>query len=424
MDLFEEGTFHYVNGKLYCEDKAIDEIVAEVGTPVFIYSKKFYVDRYKELEDAVKGLKHSIFYSCKANANLNVMKIISNLGCGIDAYSGGEVFRALKIGVDPKKIMIAGVGKTAEEIKLALDFNLKMIKAESIEEVHLINKIASQMNVTAPVAIRVNPDVDAQTHPYISTGLAENKFGINMQETEEIMVNTPGLDNVLFVGIDMHIGSQITTTSPYIEAVNKMVEFYKKLKAKGVPLEHLDIGGGIGTRYKDEKIFTPVEFANSIKGKLSEIDGEIIFEPGRYLSGNSGILVAEVLYTKKNGPKNFIIVDAAMTELIRPSLYKAYHHVQPIVLSKDREDITADVVGPVCESSDFLAKNRVIQKVEQGDKLAVMTAGAYGMIMSSNYNQRRRPPEVIVDGDKHFVTRSRETYDHLLWDEEIVKELL
>jgi diaminopimelate decarboxylase len=351
------------------------------------------------------------------------MKIISDLGCGIDAYSGGEVFRALRIGVDPKKIMIAGVGKTSQEIKYALENNLKMIKAESSEEIQLINKIASEMNLTAPVAIRVNPDVDAKTHPYISTGLAENKFGISMQETEEILADFSQYKNICFTGLDMHIGSQITTIAPFIEATGKMVDFYKKMKAKGVPLAHLDLGGGIGTRYKDEKVFSPKELADAIMSLISVPDCEVIFEPGRYLSANSGVLITEVLYTKKNNKKNFIIVDAAMTELIRPSLYKAFHYVQPITIIGSRTDIKADIVGPVCESSDFLAKDRIIQQCSQGDKLAVMTAGAYGMIMSSNYNQRRRPPEVIVDGDKFYVTRSRESYEHLLWDEEIVGDL-
>jgi diaminopimelate decarboxylase len=423
MELFEEGKYHYLNGRLNCENVAIEEIVENLGTPVYIYSKNYFIERYKEFEDAFKSVKHSIFYSCKANSNLNVMKIISDLGCGIDAYSGGEVFRALKIGVDPKKIMIAGVGKTAQEIKYALENNLKMIKAESSEEIRLINRIASDMNVIAPVAIRVNPDVDAKTHPYISTGLAENKFGISMQETEEILTNFSGYKNISFTGLDMHIGSQITNIDPYVEATGKMVDFYKKMKAKGVPLAHLDLGGGIGTRYKDEKVFSPKELANAITGLVANLDCELIFEPGRYLSANAGVLVTEVLYTKKNNKKNFIIVDAAMTELIRPSLYKAFHHVQPIKISADRPNIKADIVGPVCESSDFLAKDRTIQQCIQGDKLAVMTAGAYGMIMSSNYNQRRRPPEVIVDGDKFYITRSRESYEHLLWDEEIVGEL-
>jgi diaminopimelate decarboxylase len=423
MELFQEGKYHYLNGELYCEQVAIEEIVEKVGTPLYIYSKNYFIDRYKEFEDAFKNVKHSIFYSCKANSNLNVMKIISDLGCGIDAYSGGEVFRALKIGVDPKKIMIAGVGKTTQEIKFALENNLKMIKAESSEEIQLINRIASDMNVIASVAIRVNPDVDAKTHPYISTGLAENKFGISMQETEEILSNFAGYTNILFTGLDMHIGSQITKIDPYVEATGKMVNFYKKMTAKGVPLAHLDLGGGIGTRYKDEKVFSPKELANAITGLVSDLDCELIFEPGRYLSANAGVLVTEVLYTKKNNKKNFIIVDAAMTELIRPSLYKAFHHIQPIMISGERPDIKADIVGPVCESSDFLAKDRVIQQCRQGDKLAVMTAGAYGMIMSSNYNQRRRPPEVIVDGDKFFITRSRESYEHLLWDEEIVGDL-
>ncbi|MCU7496693.1 MAG: diaminopimelate decarboxylase [Ignavibacteria bacterium] len=420
MDFFEIGTFHYMNNKLYCEHKAVEEIIEEVGTPAYIYSKKHFADQYRTFDEAFKDVKHAIFFAAKANFNLNVLKTFADLGAGIDVNSAGELYRAMKIGVDPSRIILSGVGKTAAEIKLALEHNIKLIKAESFEELLLINKVAGEANTVAHVALRINPNVDPKTHPYISTGLAENKFGIDASEAENVYLEGLKLENVMLTGLDMHIGSQITTIAPYAEAIGKMAELFKKIKSKGVPLQHFDVGGGMGVRYKNENLFLPSDLAEAVKDVLKDLNCEIMFEPGRYLTANGGILVAEVLYTKKNREKNFIIVDASMTELIRPSLYSAYHHVQPIKLTS-RKDIKADIVGPVCESGDFLAKNRTIQECVQGDKLAVMTAGAYGMVMSSNYNGRRRPPEVLVDGDKFYVIRSRESFEHMLWDEELIK---
>ncbi|MGE5402601.1 MAG: diaminopimelate decarboxylase [Ignavibacteriales bacterium] len=420
MELFETGPFHYLNDKLYCEHKAVEEIIEEVGTPAYIYSKNHFTEQYKAFDEAFRDVKHAIFYAAKSNFNLNVMKTFADLGSGIDVNSAGELYRAKKIGLDPSRIILSGVGKTASEIKLALEYNIKLIKAESFEELLLINKVAGQVNAIAPVALRINPDVDPKTHPYISTGLAENKFGIEASQAEEIYTEGAKLENVLLTGIDMHIGSQITSIAPYAEAIAKMAELFKRIKAKGVPLAHFDVGGGMGVRYKNETVFSPEELAAAVKDTLKSLDCEIMFEPGRYFTANGGILVTEVLYTKKNRDKNFIIVDAAMTELIRPSLYSAYHHVQPVRLHS-RKDVTVDIVGPVCESGDFLAKNRALEECQQGEKLAVMTTGAYGMVMSSNYNGRRRPPEILVDGDKFHVTRSRESYEHLLWDEELIK---
>lgn len=422
MELFEPGTFHYLNKQLYCEHRSVAEIADAVGTPVFIYSKKFLVDRYREFDEAFGGVKHSIFFACKSNFNLNIIKILCDLGAGVDVNSGGELYRAIKAGVTPDRIILSGVGKTREEIKLALEYNIKMLKAESWEEIQLINKVAEELSMIAPLAIRVNPDVDAKTHPYISTGLAENKFGITSSEAEELFADAAKLANIHVMGIDMHIGSQITTVEPFVEAVGKMAALYKSIKARGIDIEHFDIGGGIGVRYRKEEVFTPKQLAEALKDVLSEIDCEIVFEPGRYFSANAGILVTEVLFTKSNHGKSFVIVDSAMTELFRPTLYGAYHHIQPVTLTS-RTEIVADIVGPVCESSDFLAKGRLIEKCMPGDRLAIMTAGAYGMVMSSNYNGRRRPPEVIVDGSEFFVTRSRESYEHLLWDEEIVEDL-
>ncbi|MCX6151825.1 MAG: diaminopimelate decarboxylase [Ignavibacteriales bacterium] len=422
MNLLELGSFHYKEKKLYCEQKSVEEIAETVGTPVFIYSKNYLVNQYKEFDKAFVGINHNIFFAIKSNFNLNVIKILLDQGSGVDVNSGGELYRALKAGATPNKILFSGVGKTAEEIKMALQHGVKLIKAESLSETNLIDKIAGEMKKTAPVAIRINPNVDAKTHPYISTGLAENKFGIDSSKAEEIFLECSKLKNIRLCGIDMHIGSQITSIEPFVEAIEKMAELFKKLKLSGIPLQHFDIGGGMGVMYKEENFFSLFKLSERVKEILLQLDCEILFEPGRFLTANAGILVAEIQYIKQNRNKIFFIVDAAMTELLRPTLYGAYHHIQPVKIN-DRKDIIVDVVGPVCESGDFLAKDRTITECIEGEKLAVLSAGAYGMVMSSNYNARRRPPEVIVDGDRFFISRSRESFEHLLWDEKIIDEL-
>ncbi len=422
MNLFEEGYYKYRNNKLFCEEIPVEEIAKQVGTPVFIYSKSYMKDQFLLFTKAFDKVNHTVFFAAKSNFNLNVIKLFLDLGSGVDVNSSGELFRAMKVGVDPKKVILTGVGKTAEEIKMGLEFGVKMIKAESISEAIMIDKIARDMNLVAPVAIRINPDVDAKTHPYISTGLAKNKFGIDALEVEKIFLVANNLKNIDLCGIDMHIGSQITTIEPFAEAIDKMADMYYRLVKLGIPLKHFDIGGGMGVRYKDEKVFSPDLLASRVQDQLIALGCEIMFEPGRYLTANAGILVTEIQYIKKNRNKNFIIVDAAMTELFRPALYGAYHHIQP-VKAEDRENIIADVVGGVCESSDYLAKDREISECKEKELLAVMTTGAYSMVMSSNYNGRRRPPEVIVDKDKFYITRSRETYEHLLWDEKVIDNL-
>lgn len=420
MHYFNTEYFGYKNNELFCEEVPVKKIIEETETPAYIYSKKYFVDRYKEFKSAFSSVNNTLFFATKSNFNLNVMKIFSDLGSGIDVNSGGELYRALKAGFSPERIILSGVGKTEDELRLAIANNLFMIKAESFEEIHVINEIAGSLNKTASVAIRVNPDVDAKTHPYISTGLAENKFGIPSNETISIFVEAAKLPNIKVAGIDMHIGSQIVKIDPFKEAVEKLANILLALKENGVQIEHFDMGGGIGVQYKDEIPFAITELADAIIPTIKKLGIDLFFEPGRYLTANAGILAAKVLYTKKNGEKNFIVVDAAMTDLLRPSIYGSYHHIQPVVMQNDRNDIVADVVGPVCESSDFLAKKRDITEVKRNEYLAVMSAGAYGMVMSSNYNMRRRPPEIIVDGDRYFITRSRETYEHMLYDEKIV----
>lgn len=419
MKYFQTDFIKYKNNQLYIEEIEIEKLAKEFGTPLYIYSKNHFIKQYQEFEKAFESIDHKIFYAMKSNFNLSVINTFVKLGSGIDANSEGEFFRALKAGADPSKIILTSVGKTKNEIKLGLEHNVLMIKAESEEEIELINIIAQQMNKTAKVAIRVNPDVDAKTHPYISTGLSSNKFGIDSKSALRIYKSRNKYKNIQFTGIDMHIGSQITSIEPFCEAVEKLSELYFELEKDGLKLEHFDVGGGIGVTYDNEQSFTITDFAERTIPLFKRLNCEINFEPGRFLTANAGILVTEVLYTKKNGDKNFIIVDAAMNDLLRPSIYEAYHHIQPVQKSENSKNIIADVVGPVCESGDYFARDREISESKSGEFLAVMSAGAYGMVMSSNYNGRRRPAEILVDGSKYDVIRSRETFEHLLWDEKI-----
>jgi diaminopimelate decarboxylase len=422
MSLIESDFFYYINNELYCENVKVNDIVDVTKTPVYIYSKKAFQNHYKLFAEAFKDINHTIFYASKSNYNLNVIKIFEQLGAGCDVNSAGEFIRALKGGFTPDRILLTGVGKTYEEIKMGIELGVKMIKAESWQELEAISKIAVELGKNVPVAIRVNPNVDPKTHPYISTGLKENKFGVPYKDAINYYINAQKLPGIELKGIDMHIGSQITVIEPFVEAVKKMQELILKLKESGIPLEHFDMGGGMGVPYKNEQSFSPFKLAAALMPIFKNLNMEIFFEPGRYLTANAGILVATVLYTKVNNDKNFIVTDTAMTDLLRPSIYNAYHHIQPVI-NKNYDIIVADIVGPVCESGDFLGKAREIQKLEQNDRIAVLSAGAYGMVMSSNYNGRRRPPEIIVDGDKYYTTRSRETYDYLLYDEHLIDEL-
>jgi diaminopimelate decarboxylase len=420
MNLFDSSYFTYKSDKLFCENVPVKNILAEVGTPAYIYGKNFFIDRYKEFTLAFKEIPHTIFYAAKSNFNINVIKTFVDLGSGVDVNSEGELKRALLAGADPKKIILTGVGKSLNEIRLGLQKDLLMIKAESEEELELINLIAGEMHKVAQVAIRVNPDVDAQTHPYISTGLAENKFGIDTKSALSLFKDKARFKNLTFTGIDMHIGSQITSIQPFAEAVERLAQIYFELKASGLKLEHFDVGGGIGVKYGIEEAFSATDYAKAISPILQKLDCHVFFEPGRFLTANGGILAAQILYTKRNGEKNFLITDTAMNDLLRPSIYGAHHHIQPVEIHSDRAEILADIVGPVCESGDFLGRKRKIQESKRGEYLAVLSAGAYGMVMASNYNARRRPPEILVDDDKYHVIRSRETYDHLLFDEKII----
>lgn len=420
MNYYETEFINYKNNQLYVDDINVIDLVKEFDTPLYIYSKNHFTNQYNEFENAFKNVNHKIFYAMKANFNLSVINTFVKLGSGVDANSEGELLRALKTGVDPSKIILTSVGKTKNEIKLGLEKNVLMIKAESEEEIELINKIAGEINKVARVAIRVNPDVDAKTHPYISTGLSSNKFGVDSKTALSIYKRRKDFKNIQFTGIDMHIGSQITSIDPFVEAVQKLSDLYFELEADGLKLDHFDVGGGIGVNYNSEKTFSIEEFAKQTIPLFKKLNCEIIFEPGRFLTANGGILVTEVLYNKKNGEKNFVIIDAAMNDLLRPSLYQAYHHIQPVQRFEERKNIIADIVGPVCESGDYFAREREISESKSGELLAIMSSGAYGMVMSSNYNARRRAAEIMVDGDKYSVIRSRETFDHLIWNEKII----
>ena len=419
MDLIQSPWFSYKKDHLYCGEVPIRDIIKSTGTPVYIYNKQFFQNSYNEFKEAFKGLDNSIFFSVKSNFNISVINTFLDLGCGADVNSQGEMYRALQAGAKPDKLILSGVGKTKDEIKLGLEHDILLLKAESEEEILLINEIAGTMNKIARVGIRVNPNVDTKTHPYISTGLMENKFGLNTDEAVAIFNMGGKLKNIEFTAIDMHIGSQIVSIDPFSEAIDRLSEVYFRLKGNGINLKHFDIGGGIGVSYKGEKIFSLKEFASALIPKLKKLNCKILFEPGRFLTANGGILVSQVLFTKMNYDKNFIITDAAMNDLLRPSIYNAYHHIQPVDLYSERNDIDADIVGPVCESGDFFAKDRVISQMNREEYLAVLSCGSYGMVMSSNYNGRRRPPEVLIDNNSFHIIRSRETYEHLIWDEKL-----
>ena len=405
--------FQYRGDELYCEGFPIRAIADEIGTPFYVYSLNTLENHFRAFQNAFSEVDHLVCFSAKANSNIAILRIFSRMGGGIDVVSGGELFRAMKAGAKPEKIVYSGVGKRLDEIEYALEFPILMFNVESSQELVTIDRIAGRMKTKAPVALRVNPDVDPHTHPYISTGLRKNKFGINIQKSLEEYHMAKTLPNVQVIGVSCHIGSQLTEVDPFVEAVQRIKELVQKLRAEGMTIRYLDMGGGLGITYNEEEPPHPMEYAQAMLNELRGIDCTLILEPGRVIVGNAGVLVTRVLYTKTGDEKNFIIVDAAMNDLIRPSLYGSYQRIQP-VQRVGRGEIVADVVGPICESGDFLAKDRKLPNVEQGDLLAVMSAGAYGFSMSSNYNSRPRVAEVLVAGDKFYLIRQREDYDDLI----------
>lgn len=415
--------FTYKNNELYAEDVAVSELVREFGTPLYIYSYATLIRHIRAYEEAFCEVPHIICYAVKANSNLAILSLCAELGIGADIVSGGELFRALKAGIKPFRIVFAGVGKTEQEIEYALKNNILMFNVESEAELYKINEVAKKLKKQACVALRVNPDIDPKTHKYIATGLRTSKFGIPIEKAVEYYKLAKSLKNIKIIGIHKHIGSQITETSAYVEALSKILSLYDKLAKYDVDIEYIDIGGGLGITYKDEEPPLPKDLANALIPLIKTKKGKIIVEPGRSIVGNAGILVTKVLYTKETGPKNFIIVDAGMNDLIRPSLYGSYHEILPVTPDK-RQKIVADIVGPICESGDFLAKDREIEKITPGEYLAVMSAGAYGFSMSSNYNSRPRAAEVLVKGENYGLIRKRETFKDLIKNEIIPEDIL
>jgi diaminopimelate decarboxylase len=415
--------FHYKDGDLYCEEVPIVTIADSVGTPFYLYSHKTLVRHFKAFDSAFEKVRHLVCYSVKANSNLALLRIFIKLGAGLDVVSGGELFRALKSGVDPKKVVFSGVGKTNEEIEYALNSGILMFNAESSQELVRIDEIAGRLGTRAPVAIRVNPDIDPKTHPYIATGLRENKFGIDFNVSMKEYIFAKGLPHIELIGVDCHIGSQLIELQPFVEALRRVKELIHALAQRGIGIQYLDLGGGLGITYKDEVPPHPTEYAKAIVEEVSDLDYTLIFEPGRVIVGNAGILVSRVLYTKETGEKNFVIIDAGMNDLIRPSLYGSFQGILPVTKGEE-EEIVADVVGPICESGDFMAKDRRMPKFKPGDLMAVMSAGAYGFSMSSNYNARPKVCEVLARGDRFHLIRERESYDDLIRGESIPEFLV
>ena len=410
--------FHYRDNELYCEEVPIQKIAAEVGTPFYLYSHATLKRHFLIFNEAFEGIDRLVCYSAKANTNLALLKLFANLGGGLDIVSGGELYRGLKAGFPPDKIVYSGVGKRVDEIDYALNTDIMMFNVESLEELAVINQRAGLLAKQAPVAIRVNPDVDPGTHPYISTGLEKNKFGIDTKTAIEGYKAAGRLENIAVVGIDCHIGSQITEAKPFEDALKSLERLITELKTLGIKIKYLDMGGGLGITYDAESPPHPREYARAIIDSLKGIDLQLILEPGRVIVGNAGTLITRVLYRKTAPVKEFVIADAGMNDLMRPSLYKAFHAIQPVVKTA-HAPIKADVVGPICESGDFLAVDREIPDVKQGDLLAVMSAGAYGFTMSSNYCSRLRVPEVMVAEDRFYVVRARQTYEDLVAGETI-----
>jgi len=423
----------YRDNNLYVEQAPVSAIAEEYGTPCYVYSLNAFRARYREIDEAFSPVGHLICFSIKCNSNLTVLRELAALGSGFDVVSGGELFRALEVGADPKKIVYAGVGKTREEIEYALKSGILMFNVESAAELYAINKVAEKSGVTAKVALRVNPDVDADTHKKITTGKKETKFGIDPDTSMRLARESSQMANLEMIGLHAHIGSQITKVDPFITSLQRVGDLIEQARELGAPIKYLNAGGGFGIDYKNDtgaplaqcytKAFLPV---------LERVGCKLVMEPGRYIAGNSGILVSRVVYVKETPAKVFYIIDGSMTELIRPTLYEAYHQLWPVnspVGPEVREECEkgvlaegcrkVDVVGPVCESGDFLAQDRMMPEMKENDLIAAFSAGAYGMAMASNYNSRPRPPELLVDGDKVMLVRRRETYEELVAAERV-----
>jgi diaminopimelate decarboxylase len=411
--------FHYSGPDLYCEEAPLADIAALVGTPAYVYSSRVILDNYSAYNEALAGLPHAVCYAVKANSSLAILALLAKAGAGFDIVSGGELFRVLQAGGNPAKVVFSGVGKTAEEVEYALESGIHSFNCESDAELELIDALAARRGIRAGFAVRVNPDVDPSTHPYISTGLSEHKFGIAIGEASGVYERARRLGNLSAEGVSCHIGSQILDPSPILEAVDKVLALAESLRGAGFPIRHLDLGGGLGVAYRPGEMAPAIrDFIHSLHARLKASGLCVMVEPGRSIAGPAGVLLTRVLYRKKSGAKEFVVVDAAMNDLIRPSLYRAHHEIVPL-RQRNLPEITADVVGPVCETGDFLARDRHMANVMPGDYLAVCTVGAYGFVLSSNYNSRPRAPEVLVEGGGWRVIRQRETQADLVRGESV-----
>jgi diaminopimelate decarboxylase len=427
------NAFEYRNKTLFCEGVRIDDIISQVGTPAYIYSKKAILTRYRELETAFQDVDTTICFSVKSNSNLSICKTLAEVGSGFDVVSGGELFRAIKAGGDPSKIVFAGVGKMDMEIKYAIENDIFMFNVESVAELEHINKLAGEAGKKPRVALRINPDIDPKTHAKTTTGKKENKFGIDFTQAEKIIRQSARYSSVDLCGLHVHLGSPIYTADPYARALKKILVLVQKCRNAGLDIEYLNIGGGYCISYTGEKVIQPKDYARKILPLVKEMQCNLIMEPGRFIVGNSGTLISQVIYTKETvHGKKFVICDAAMNDLIRPALYDAFHRIWPVntsikmpeVENPDKTTIKrgmelVDIVGPVCETSDTFAINRALPGIQEGDLLAIFSAGAYGFTMSSTYNSRPRPCEVLVDGDKYRIIRKRETYEDLVRGEDL-----
>ncbi|HEY9052603.1 MAG TPA: diaminopimelate decarboxylase [Gammaproteobacteria bacterium] len=413
MDYFE-----YRNGRLFAEDVDLHALAQQHGTPLYVYSRATLERHWRAFDTAFGDQPHLVCYAVKANSSLAILNVLARLGSGFDIVSVGELERVLKAGGDARKVVFSGVGKKPDEMRRALQVGIRCFNVESEAELELLNQVAGDMGVVAPISLRVNPDVDAQTHPYISTGLKENKFGIAHDQAVMVYLRAKAMKNIRIEGIDCHIGSQLTQVTPFVDALRKVKALVEQLAQKGIHLHHLDLGGGLGIRYRDEKPPSPADQVAALLKELKGMKVEVLVEPGRAIVGNAGILLTEVLYLKHTEHKNFAIIDAAMNDLMRPALYGAWQEIVPVQPRQD-EGKLYDLVGPVCETGDFLGKDRMLN-LQQGDLLAVRSSGAYGFSMSSNYNTRPRAAEIMVDGAKSTVIRQRETLEQLMAGETVL----
>jgi len=405
--------FDYQHGHLYAENVALAMLAKTYGTPSYVYSKATIERHWKAYDDALAGRPHLVCYAVKANSNLAVLNVMARLGSGFDIVSKGELQRVLAAGGEASKTVFSGVGKSSDDIIFALEQNIRCFNVESEQELERINDLAAAKEKVATISFRVNPDVDAKTHPYISTGLKDNKFGIPIEDAPRIYQKAQAMTSINVVGIDCHIGSQLTELSPFVDALDRVLVLVEQLKLAGITIKHLDLGGGLGICYDDENPPLPSEWANALKEQLASFEGEIIIEPGRSIVGNAGILLTKVEYLKLSEHKNFAVIDAAMNDLMRPALYGAWQKIETVDKNLSREPYVYDVVGPICETGDFLGKDRELNVI-QNDLLSIRSAGAYGFSMSSNYNSRPRTAEVMVDGSQHYLIRERETFDDLI----------